>query len=92
MGELADASAALFTPRGLSSPFSGYDDCGPYPFERLGEGDILLIDSSHTFKINGDVYIEFLQILPRLAKGVVVHVHDIYIPGLCSSMAMARCM
>ena len=28
---------ASVTPRGLAGPFSGYDDCGPYPFERRSE-------------------------------------------------------
>ena len=32
--DLASSTGQLFTPRGLSGPFSGYDDSGPYPFER----------------------------------------------------------
>jgi len=31
-------------------------------------------------KLNSDVNYLYLQILPRLAKGVIVHIHDIYIP------------
>lgn len=49
-------------------------------FERLGENDILFIDSSHVVKINGDVNYELLEILPRLKVGVIIHVHDIYLP------------
>ncbi|HET9050159.1 MAG TPA: class I SAM-dependent methyltransferase [Candidatus Dormibacteraeota bacterium] len=50
-------------------------------FEDLGEGDILFIDSSHVLRIGSDVQYEFLEILPRLARGVVVHVHDIFLPA-----------
>jgi predicted O-methyltransferase YrrM len=49
-------------------------------FEALGEGDVLFIDSSHVLKIGSDVWYEFLEILPRLKKGVWVHVHDIFFP------------
>ena len=49
-------------------------------FEVLGEDDILFIDSSHTVRIGGDVVYELLEIVPRLARGVLVHVHDIFLP------------
>lgn len=49
-------------------------------FERLEENDILFIDSSHTLKIGSDVKYEILEIIPRLRKGVVVHIHDIFFP------------
>ena len=49
-------------------------------FEALSEGDILFIDSSHIVKINSDVNYLYLEVLPRLAKGVVVHIHDICFP------------
>lgn len=49
-------------------------------FEGLSSGDILFIDSSHTVKIGGDVNYIFFEILPRLKKGVYVHVHDIFLP------------
>jgi predicted O-methyltransferase YrrM len=50
-------------------------------FATLGDGDILFIDSSHVLRIGSDVQYEFLEILPRLAKGVIVHVHDIFLPA-----------
>lgn len=50
-------------------------------FRELGQNDILFIDSSHELKIAGDVQYEFLEIIPRLAKGVLVHVHDIFLPA-----------
>lgn len=49
-------------------------------FEGLEEGDILFIDNSHRCLPNSDVTVCFLEIVPRLRKGVIVHVHDIYIP------------
>jgi len=50
-------------------------------FEKLKENDILFIDSSHVVKIGGDVTYEYLEILPRLNRGVLVHVHDIFLPA-----------
>lgn len=48
--------------------------------EQLAENDILFYDGSHFSAPNSDVTIFFLEILPRLKKGVVVHIHDIYLP------------
>jgi hypothetical protein len=47
----------------------------------LEENDILFIDSSHVLKIGSDVQYEYLEILPRLNKGVIVHIHDIFLPA-----------
>ena len=49
-------------------------------FSRLTTNDILFIDSSHSVKFGSDVCYEFLEILPRLAPAVWVHVHDIFFP------------
>jgi Methyltransferase domain len=49
-------------------------------FSQLNSGDMLFIDSSHTVKIGGDVNYLFLEVLPRLKPGVIVHVHDIFLP------------
>lgn len=49
-------------------------------FESLRSGDVLFVDSSHVAKIGSDVNHLFLKVLPRLADGVNVHVHDIAIP------------
>jgi hypothetical protein len=49
-------------------------------FESLNSGDVLFIDSSHVCKIGSDVVYEFLEILPRLQPGVLVHIHDIFLP------------
>ncbi|TFF90911.1 MAG: class I SAM-dependent methyltransferase [Promethearchaeota archaeon] len=50
-------------------------------FKKLTENDILFIDSSHILNIGNDVYLEYLEILPRLNKGVLVHIHDIFLPA-----------
>jgi hypothetical protein len=50
-------------------------------FERLGENDILFIDSSHVLKPGSDVQHEYLEILPRLKRGVIVQIHDIFLPN-----------
>jgi hypothetical protein len=49
-------------------------------FERLKRNDILFIDSSHVLKLGSDVWFELLEIVPRLASGVIVHFHDIFLP------------
>lgn len=49
-------------------------------FSQLEQGDILFIDSSHIIRPQGDVLFEYLEILPSLNPGVIVHVHDIFSP------------
>ena len=49
-------------------------------FQALEEGDILFIDSTHIVKINSDVVYLYLEVLPSLKEGVVVHIHDIPFP------------
>jgi len=49
-------------------------------FKELSEKDVLFIDSSHIIRPQGDVLFEYLEILPLLNKGVIVHVHDIFTP------------
>lgn len=49
-------------------------------FESLEENDILFIDSSHVIRTGGDVVFEFTKVLPRLKSGVIVHIHDIFLP------------
>ena len=46
----------------------------------LETGDILFIDSSHIMLPGMDVDILFNRIFPRLQPGVVVHIHDIFLP------------
>lgn len=46
----------------------------------LNENDILFIDNSHRSLPNSDVTVCFLELIPRLKSGVIVHVHDVYLP------------
>jgi hypothetical protein len=53
------------------------------PLERflaLEAGDVLLIDSSHVIKTGNDVRYLYHEVMPRLAPGVLVHVHDVFLP------------
>jgi predicted O-methyltransferase YrrM len=52
----------------------------PDEFTGLGLGDVLFIDSTHTVSTGSDVNYLILEILPRLAKGVLVHFHDVTMP------------
>ena len=46
----------------------------------LNAGDILFIDNSHRCLPNSDATVCFLELLPQLKTGVIVHIHDIYLP------------
>jgi len=46
----------------------------------LKSGDILFIDSSHMIRPQGDVLKIFFEIIPKLKKGVIIHIHDIFTP------------
>ena len=52
----------------------------PAIFDELEAGDLLFIDSTHAVKPGGDVIHLYLEVIPRLKPGVVVHIHDIYLP------------
>ncbi|MFA6098840.1 MAG: class I SAM-dependent methyltransferase [Patescibacteria group bacterium] len=49
-------------------------------FRELQKNDILFIDSTHVSKIGSDVNYYLFEILPCLAPGVVIHIHDIFYP------------
>lgn len=52
----------------------------PSYFAALERDDVLFIDSTHVVKIDGDVPHLYLEVVPRLADGVLVHSHDIHFP------------
>jgi len=57
------------------------EDFSPEWFsEKLDPGDILFIDSSHQVKPGSDVVFLLLRVLPLLKEGVIVHIHDIFLP------------
>ncbi|HEY2594656.1 MAG TPA: class I SAM-dependent methyltransferase [Chloroflexota bacterium] len=49
-------------------------------FAELRSGDVLFVDTTHTVKIASDVNHIVLRVLPLLREGVIVHVHDIFLP------------
>ncbi len=49
-------------------------------FEKLEAGDFLFIDTSHVIKTQNDCCYEYLQLIPKLKPGVIIHVHDIFTP------------
>lgn len=49
-------------------------------FADLSKGDIVFFDGSHISLANSDVTVFFLEVLPMLPPGVIVHIHDIYLP------------
>jgi predicted O-methyltransferase YrrM len=48
--------------------------------EKLEAGDFLFIDNSHRVLPNSDATVFFMEVLPALKKGVIVQIHDIYLP------------
>jgi hypothetical protein len=56
------------------------EDLEPAQFAELADGDVLFVDTTHTVRTGGDVTHIFLEILPRLTVGVMIHVHDIFLP------------
>lgn len=49
-------------------------------FSRLRGGDVLFVDGSHRVFTGSDATVFVLDLLPSLAPGVLVGVHDIYLP------------
>ena len=48
--------------------------------DELEADDILFIDSSHVLKTGSDVQWLYLELLPRVKPGVLVHIHDVFLP------------
>jgi hypothetical protein len=59
---------------------AGLEDVDMNLFDRLESGDVLFVDNSHRVFLGSDVTVFFLDILPRLKPGVLVHIHDIMLP------------
>jgi hypothetical protein len=62
----------------IRRPVEALEDDGL--FRELGPGDVLFIDGSHRTFTGSDVTVLFLEVVPRLAPGVLVQVHDVYLP------------
>lgn len=50
-------------------------------FASLEAGDVVFVDGSHRVFMNSDATTFFLDVLPELAPGVLVGVHDIFLPA-----------
>lgn len=61
----------------IRKPFEDIDFSFVYDLE---ENDILFIDNSHRILPNSDSMVFYLEVLPYLKKGVIVHIHDVYLP------------
>jgi Methyltransferase domain len=59
---------------------SPLEACDQSVFDQLEANDILFFDGSHRVLQNSDVTVFFLEVLPRLKPGVIIHVHDIFLP------------
>ena len=77
-----------YPPRCVATPVPGLAGLTAEPvqkipldrFQALGENDILFIDSTHACKIASDVNYLMFSVLPSLNKGVLIHLHDIFLP------------
>jgi len=56
------------------------ESCDTSVFESLEPNDIVFLDGSHRSFMNSDVTVFFIEVLPKLKPGVVVHIHDISLP------------
>ena len=52
----------------------------PGVFAALAPGDVVSIDSSHILMPGTDVDVLLNRVLPALPSGVLVHVHDVFLP------------
>lgn len=50
-------------------------------FASLKSGDVVFVDNSHRIFPNSDATVFFMDVLPILPKGVIVHVHDVFLPA-----------
>lgn len=71
---------ADITKLGVSVIQKTVQEAGLSPFQALEDGDVLSIDSSHLLMPGSDVDLLFNGVLPGLPAGVLVHIHDIFLP------------
>ena len=53
---------------------------GEAPFSGLAPGDVLSMDSSHVLMPGSDVDFLLNRVLPSLEPGVLIHIHDVFLP------------
>ena len=77
----ANDSIRALRSRGVTVHASEVQQAPVDALTSLEAGDILFIDSSHVLHVGSDVRFLFAEVIPRLAPGVLVHVHDIFLPA-----------
>lgn len=70
----------LKSASGVELVTSKVEDVDLATFDQLGDGDFLFIDTSHVVRPVGDVTHLYLEVIPRIKPGCVIHIHDIYFP------------
>jgi hypothetical protein len=55
-------------------------EANPALVDALGPGDVFFVDCSHVSKTGADTHTIYFDLLPRLAPGVYVQIHDIALP------------
>ena len=68
------------TVKGIDLVERRAEQLDPAFFDQLEAGDFLFIDSTHAVKPKGDVEFIYLELIPRLKPGVLIHIHDIHLP------------
>jgi hypothetical protein len=67
-------------PAGVDHVAAALEDAPPAVFAALGAGDVLFVDSSHVLLAGSDVDLIVNGVLPRLPAGVLIHIHDVFLP------------
>jgi methyltransferase family protein len=58
----------------------GLEAVAPAVYSNLQAGDIVFFDGSHRLGMSSDVTVFFLEVLPALPAGVLIQIHDVYLP------------
>jgi hypothetical protein len=74
------APRANIAATGATFVRSTVQHAGHGPFATLAAGDMLVIDSSHILIPGTDVDFLLNEVLPSLPRGMLVHIHDIFLP------------
>jgi hypothetical protein len=56
------------------------EECSLEVFQQVRAGDVVFFDGSHRVFTNSDAVVFFLEVIPSLPSGVLVQVHDIFLP------------
>jgi len=83
----SDTKIVVYDPFPRTDVKPAADELNLMPVERSGLAqsdwsprDLLFIDSSHICRTRGDLPYLFCKVIPALPDGVLVHVHDIFLP------------